>query len=78
MPRRTSAPFLYCCFAIPTITGNLGSCITQSWVAWGLSYTKTETRDFLQLSIPNMYIIGALLFALTFITMSGLGTEWFV
>ncbi len=72
-----SAPFLYCVFAIPTITGNLGSCITQSWVAWGLTYTKTDSRDFLKLSIPNMYIGGILLFILTFLTMAGLGAEWF-
>ena len=64
---------MYCVFAIPTITGNLGSCITQSWVAWGLTYTKTDSRDFLKLSIPNMYIV-----ALTFLTMGGLGAEWFV
>lgn len=73
-----SVPFIYCVFAIPTITGNLGSCITQSWVAWGLTYTKTDSRDFLKLSIPNMYIVGALLYALTFFTMGGLGAEWFV
>ena len=35
-----SVPFLYAVFAIPTITVNIGSCITQSWVAWGLAYTK--------------------------------------
>ena len=29
-----SVPFLYGVFAIPTITVNIGSCITQSWVAW--------------------------------------------
>ncbi len=72
------APFLYCVFAIPTITGNLGSCITQSWVAWGISYTKTDSNDFLKLSVPNMYVIGVLLYVLTFFTMSGLGAEWFV
>ena len=73
-----SVPFLYCVFAIPTITVNIGSCITQSWVAWGLAYTKVESKDYLKLSIPMTYICGVLLYVLTFITMSGLGTEWFV
>ena len=73
-----SIPFLYCVFAIPTITVNIGSCITQSWVAWGLAYTKVESKDYLKLSIPMTYICGILLYVLTFVTMSGLGAEWFV
>mgnify|MGYP005926065135 CR=1 FL=1 len=62
----------------PTITVNIGSCITQSWVAWGLAYTKVESKDYLKLSIPMTYICGILLYVLTFVTMSGLGAEWFV
>ena len=73
-----SVPFLYCVFAIPTITVNIGSCITQSWVAWGLAYTKVESKDYLKLSIPCAYISGVLLYVLTFVTMSGLGSEWFI
>ena len=71
-----SVPFLYCVFAIPTITGNIGSCITQSWVAWGLAYTKVESKDYLKMSIPTTYIISAVLYVLTMFTMSGLGAEW--
>nr|AGS53672.1 putative transporter protein [uncultured bacterium contig00097] len=63
-------PFLYAVFAIPTITANIGSCITQSWVAWGLAYTKVESREFLKLSIPNAYIIGVILYAVTFFTVA--------
>lgn len=73
-----SVPFLYCIFAIPTITVNIGSCITQSWVAWGLAYTKVESKDYLKLSIPCAYIIGILLYIVTFITVGGLGAEWFM
>ena len=73
-----SVPFLYCVFAIPTITGNIGSCITQSWVAWGLAYTKVESKDYLKMSIPTTYIISAVLYVLTMFTMSGLGAEWFI
>lgn len=71
-----SVPFLYCVFAIPTITMNIGACITQSWVAWGLAYTKVESKDFLKLSIPTGYIIGIILYILTMFTMSGLGAGW--
>ena len=73
-----SVPFLYCVFAIPTITVNIGSCITQSWVAWGLAYTKVESKDYQKLSIPCAYIAGILLYVLTMVTMSGMGPEWFI
>lgn len=73
-----SVPFMYCIFAIPTITVNIGSCITQSWVAWGLAYTKVESREYLKLSIPCAYIAGVLLYILTFATMTGLGSQWFI
>lgn len=72
-----SVPFLYCVFAIPTITVNIGCCITQSWVAWGLAYTKVESKDYLKLSIPFAYATGILLYVLTMFTMTGLGTQWF-
>ncbi len=73
-----SVPFLYAVFAIPTITVNIGSCITQSWVAWGLAYTKVESRDFLKLSIPNAYLTGVLQYVATFIMLGGLGAAWFL
>lgn len=73
-----SVPFLYSVFAIPTITVNIGSCITQSWVAWGLAYTKVDSKSFLKLSIPNAYISGVLLYAMTLLTVTHLGTQWFL
>lgn len=73
-----SVPFLYAVFAIPTITVNIGSCITQSWVAWGLAYTKVESKDFLKLSIPNAYITGILQYAAALIMLGGLGAAWFI
>ncbi|MGN0372046.1 MAG: citrate transporter [Enterocloster sp.] len=73
-----SVPFLYAVFAIPTITVNIGSCITQSWVAWGLAYTKVESKDFLKLSIPNAYVTGVLQYAAAFIMLGGLGAAWFI
>jgi hypothetical protein len=73
-----SIPFLYAVFAIPTITVNIGSCITQSWVAWGLAYTKVGSKDFLKLSIPNAYVTGILQYILTFVLLGGLGAAWFM
>lgn len=73
-----SVPFLYGVFAIPTITVNIGCCITQSWVAWGLAYTKTESKDFLKLSIPNVYATGILQYITLFIMLGGLGAAWFM
>lgn len=73
-----SVPFLYAVFVIPTITVNIGSCITQSWVAWGLAYTKVESKDFLKLSIPNAYVTGILQYAATLIMLGGLGAAWFI
>lgn len=73
-----SVPFLYGVFAIPTITVNIGSCITQSWVAWGLAYTKVESKDFLRLSIPNLYLAGIIQYAAVFLLLGGLGAAWFL
>ena len=73
-----SVPFLYSVFAIPTITVNIGCCITQSWVAWGLAYTKVGSKDFLKRSVPNAYITGALLYVMTMFTVAGLGAQWFI
>ena len=51
----------------PTITMNISSCITQSWIVWGLGYTKVDTKDFLKRSIPLGWIICAILSIVTFI-----------
>ena len=71
-----SIPFLFCAFTIPSTTVNVGSCITQSWIAWGLAYTKVESRDYLKLSIPFAYVTSICLYILTAFTVTGLGAEW--
>ena len=73
-----SVPFLFVAFAIPTITANIGSCITQSWNAWGLAYTKVESKDFLKYSIPFLYICGILLIIFAAFSVTGMGPEWFI
>jgi hypothetical protein len=73
-----SVPFLFVAFSIPTIIANIGSCITQSWNAWGLAYTKVESKDFLKYSIPFLYVCGIFLFVLASFTITGLGPAWFI
>ena len=75
---RFSIPFLYAVFAIPTITVNIGSCISQSWVSWGIAYTKVESKDFFRLSIPNAYVAGIPLYIAAYLCMSGLGAQWYL
>ena len=71
-------PFLYGVFVIPSITVNVACCITQSSTAWGLAYTKTESRDFLKLSIPNAYITGILQYIAVYLLLTGLSEAWTV
>lgn len=52
-----AAPLLFPLMNITTITMNVSSCITQSWITWGLGYTKVSNKDFLRLSIPNGWTI---------------------
>lgn len=73
-----SVPFLFTIFCIPATTVNVGSCITQSWIAWGLAYTKVDSKDFLKMSIPFAYITSILLYIVCAVTMTGLGPEWFL
>ncbi len=41
--------------------------ITQSWVAWGLGYTKVSSREYMKKSIPTGWIIGAIVCMITFL-----------
>lgn len=59
--------FVHALFVSPTITMNLGSCITQSWVAWGLTYTKVEGQEFLKKSIPSGWIVVAIQIAAVYL-----------
>lgn len=61
-----STNFLFPLMYAPTITMNISSCITQSWVVWGINYTKVSTKDFLKLSVPAGWIICAILAAVTY------------
>ena len=60
-----AVPFLYPIFSVTTIVPQHLD-ITQSWVAWGLGYTKVGTRDYMKMSIPTGWVIGAVLCLLAF------------
>lgn len=52
--------FLYPLFAVMTIVPQHLD-LTQSWVAWGLGYTKVGSREYMKYSIPTGWICGAIL-----------------
>lgn len=52
--------FLYPLFAITTIVPQHLD-ITQSWVAWGLGYTKVSSKGFMKYTIPVGWVIGIIL-----------------
>ncbi|EQA5464338.1 citrate transporter [Enterococcus faecium] len=60
-----SPAFLFPLFAITTIVPQHLD-ITQSWVAWGLGYTKVTSREYMKKSIPTGWIIGAILCLIIF------------
>lgn len=61
-----STSFLFPLMYAPTVTMNISACITQSWVVWGINYTKVSTKDFLKLSVPFGWIICAILAMVTY------------
>ena len=46
--------------------------ITQSWVAWGLGYSKVSSKDFMKMSIPTGWVAGAILMFVAFFMYGGL------
>ncbi len=43
--------FLAPLIIIPSTVMNVSCCVTQSWIVWGVNYTKTTTKEFLKLSL---------------------------
>ncbi|RMI09290.1 citrate transporter [Cellulomonas triticagri] len=58
--------FMFPMFAILTIVPQHLD-ITQSWVAWGLGYSKVPARDFMKKAIPTGYVVGAVLVAVVYV-----------
>lgn len=64
-PAGFAPALLYPLFAITTIAMQHLD-ITQSWVAWGIGYTKVNSRDYMKMSLPCGWIVGILLCAVAF------------
>ena len=64
-------PYIYPMFAVTTIVPQHVD-ITQSWVAWGLGYSKVSSRDFMKMSIPTAWFAGALLCMCVYLFYGGL------
>ncbi len=62
--------FVYPIFAVTTIVAQHLD-ITQSWVAWGLGYSKVGSKDYMKMSIPTGWIIGAILCMAAFVLYGG-------
>ena len=62
-----STPYLFALMVIPSITMNVSICMTQSWIAWGVSYAKVSTREHLKQTLPVAWIICAIMQAVTYI-----------
>lgn len=61
------AELIFPLFYATTIYMGISCCITQSWVAWGISYTKMGTRDYLKLSIPMGWGFCLIMAAATYV-----------
>lgn len=49
--------FLYPLFSCITLTMQHLD-ITQSWVAWGIGYSKVDTKAFMKIALPTGYIVA--------------------
>jgi hypothetical protein len=63
--------FIYPLFAVATIIPQHLD-ITQSWVAWGLGYTKVNSKDYMKFSIPTGWIAGAIMCIVVFVMFGSL------
>ena len=61
-----TTPLLFPLLAATTLTMNAGSCLTQSWISWGIGYTKTPSNEYLKLSIPTGWLICAIMAMVTY------------
>ena len=62
-----STPYLYALMVISSITMNVSICMTQSWIAWGVSYAKVSTREHLKKTLPYAWMTCAIMQVITFV-----------
>ena len=54
--------FLFPVMMAPTMISHFCCCVTQSWTAWGISYTKADPKEYLRKSfLPLGWIIVAII-----------------
>ena len=62
-----ATPYLYALMVIPSITMNVSICMTQSWIAWGVSYSKVSTREHLKMTLPYAWLVCIIMQAITYV-----------
>ena len=60
--------FLFPLLFVPSISMNMAACPTQSYVAWGISYSGIETKDYIKKSIPWGWIFTIVMEVLVIFT----------
>lgn len=63
--------FLYPLFAVTTIAPQHLD-ITQSWVAWGLGYTKVNSKEYMKMAIPTSWAVCMILTIAVYVMYGGL------
>ena len=46
---------------------NVSICMTQSWIAWGVSYSKVSTREHLKMTLPYAWLVCIIMQAITYV-----------
>ena len=41
--------------------------MTQSWIAWGVSYSKVSTREHLKMTLPYAWLVCIIMQAITYV-----------
>ena len=62
-----STAYLAPLIIIPSTVMNVSCCITQSWIVWGVNYTKVSTKEYLKLSAVVGWIICIILQAMVYV-----------
>lgn len=62
-----SVPYLAPLMIIPSTVMNVSCCITQSWIVWGVNYSKVPTKEYLKLSATVGWILCIILQTMAFI-----------
>lgn len=62
-----STPYLFALMVIPSITMNVSICMTQSWIAWGVSYAKVSTREHMKKTLPYAWLTCAVMQVVTLV-----------